>query len=378
MTTNLPATSRQLFLEPDEAQLAQWIEQEQHDHEYMTDPHALFCRRSGVLLGQFIPTIREGRDVYVTHFHDSILLHPVYGYDQTKLAQRLHAALYSAAELSWDVSDQHKERIQLLCSAILWKLECIKQERPTLPSWKIAAGSAHRILVLARWFWFVSSRRLSFPIYSVSLRNDNLDWRNIKLWIDAAFQVKTDWETKSRKAAQRQELIDAGETTQLILRQKLYKRLDLKKIWNWIELQIIDDYGSGRCATWKTLFLDGDLESHLWLADDVDDLSEAICDCCDIGNEVSFFISDRLKGIRACINEYRGGFTLISASKDSVDSETQTSQELSLIAGLDAQAEQLQEMPPKPEQSSYPTLGAFLKAQAQWNLLNKRFTLRGK
>jgi len=44
-----------------------------------------------------------------------------------------------------------------------------------------------------------------------------------------------------------------------------------------------------------------------------------------------------------------------------------------MIAGLDAKLEGVEEMPAKPEQKDYPTLGTFLKAQAQWNLLNKRF-----
>jgi hypothetical protein len=373
MTT--ASSAARAYLEPTPEQLLQIIEQEQSEQRALEAelPHAFYCRRSGVLLGQMIPLVTEAQDIWVRHFNEAALLHPVYSYNQAKLSQRLHAALYSAHELEWQVTDAHKQKIQLLCSAVMWSLDSIKQQRPSLPAWPTAAGSAARILALARWFWFVSSKRLAFPIYSISLQHNNLEWNNIRWWLDACFQIKEDWETKSRKAAQRQELLEASETTQLILRQKLTKRLDMKKVWNWIALQISEEYSSKQLDYWKDLFLDGDLEAHLWIEEDINDLQTAIVECCDVGNEISYFISDRLRGIRACIRDYRGGFTLIGASSNSADAGNQTSQETLMIAGLDQKLEGLTEMGPKPEQKDYPTLGTFLRAQAQWNLLNKRF-----
>jgi len=372
-----PAQSRE-YLEPTPEQLIQIAEQEAAEQRALESelPHALYCRRSGVLLGQMIPCVAESQDIWVRQFNEAALLHPVYSYNQTKLSQRLHAALYSAHEAEWQVTEAHKQKIQLLCSAVMWSLDSIKQQRSCLPSWPVAAGSAHRILSLARWFWFVSSKRLAFPVYSTSIGHNNLEWNNIRWWLDACFQIKEDWETKSRKAQARQDLLDASETTQLILRQKLTKRLDMRKVWNWILLQIKEEYSPKQCDYWKDLFLDGDLEAHLWIEEDINDLQTAIVDCCDVGNEISYFISDRLRAIRACIRDYRGGFTLIGAASGSSDEGNQTSQETLMIAGLDAKLEGVEEMPAKPEQKDYPTLGTFLKAQAQWNLLNKRFTSR--
>jgi hypothetical protein len=355
-----------------EALNLQWAEQ---PHEYSFHPANLFCSRSGILLGQFIPSIVEARETYVQSFHDTILIHPAYTYNQTKLAQRLHAALYSAHELEWDIQEPHKQRIQLLCSAIMWNLGSIRQERPGLPSFPIAAGSAARILALAKWYWFISSQRLVFPAYSVSSRHGNLEWQNIRRWLDACFEIKQAWETKSRKAAQRQELLDATESTQLVIRKQLYKRLDLNKIWNWIKLQCDGEYAPGQLTTWKDLFLNGDMEAHYWTADDVDDLSDAIVNCCDIGNEITSFISDRLACIRACIKDYGEGYTIIDRGHSSSLglADGSTPQEVALFAELDKQADAIEALPAKPEQKDYPSKALFWQAEAKWNLLAKRF-----
>ena len=376
MTTNsLISVVPILSLVPDEFFLEQ-AELESPALPLGTSAHDLYCKRSGLLLGQFIPSIRDGGDILFREFHSSVTLHPVYGYDAPKLCARLHSALHSAAELEWDLSDSHKIRIRLLCSAILWKLDCVKQERACLPAWHIAAGSAARILSLAKWYWNISSRRLAFPIYSIASRHNNLQWNNFRWWLDGCFEIKSDWETKSRKAAQRQELLDASETTQLILRKKLYKRIDLKKVWGWIDLQLDEEFSAKQKTYWKELFLDGDLEPHMWVEEDVNDLQSAIVDCCDIGNEISYFISDRLTGIKACIRDYRSGFTLIGAKEGSSDQAAQTVQEADMLSALDAQLGDAETLPPAPEQKDYPTLGSFLKAQAQWNLLSKRLKAR--
>jgi hypothetical protein len=163
--------------------------------------------------------------------------------------------------------------------------------------------------------------------------------------------------------------------------EHIYKRIDFNKVWNWIDIQMSQSpsYPAGRRVTLKSLFMRGDVAPEDWTTDDVDDLVEAILLTCDCGNEITHFINTRLSHIRALIIDFYSSFTLLSVGNQG-DShahpdQQQTKQELEFFGEFDRKVESLSELPPAPKRESFASFALFLKAQAQHNLLVRRFNL---
>lgn len=333
----------------------------------------IYCHNSGVLLGHIQVCIVEGHMTYLQHHSENIFHHPFYGLDSVVLMGKLENSLAQHQESGWMPSESEKLRIRLLCSALMHSMGSIKQFEPSLPKHEIAAGSAGRLLGLAKWFFFISSQRLAFPIYSVSARNENLGWENFRVWLDAAYQIRHDWADKVRERKKEAEK-KAFDEAMLDIKRESIRAVDKKKVWNWIALQLDGKEPAGRIATFKDLFLNGDTEITSWLSDDVDDIQFAIAKHCDVGHEIMFYITKRLNGIRSLIKDFYSSFTLITkAQKDSYGNDEQTAQEKAFFAGYDATAASLEELPAPPERKDFATLGLHMQAQAKWNILKKRW-----
>jgi len=347
----------------------------------LSAPHSIEtirCHYSGVPLAHLVVLIHEGRSGYIGEHRDAIYVHPFYQLSQSILMHKMQESLREAQELEWNLTETQQNRLRLLTSALMHNLDCIRQDSPCLPPYAVALASAPRLFKLAKWFFFISSQRLEFPIFSISKRNGNLDWNNFKYWLDAAFEIRADWAVKSRKYEQADKLRIQTENVQAI-RSEHYKRVDVKKVWNWIELQLAGNVPSGRIATFKTLFLSGDLEAHEWLTDDIDDLQVALVEYCDCGNEIMHYINKRLNGIRNLIRAFYSGFTLLNAvGNEATDGSEQTEKEVEFLGDFDRQAAMMESLPQPPIRSEFATTALFLKANAQHSILKKRWELLQK
>lgn len=339
------------------------------------------CAKSGFPLGQLQITIIEGQLSYLEAHNDAIYLHPFYRLSSTVLLKKLEDSLHQAQSNGWAVSQHEQDRLRLLTSATMYCIGVLKQEGYSLPSFAVAAGSAGRLLALAKWFFFLSSQRLELPQYSVGPRTENVLWENFKHWLDAAFQVRDDWGKKARVLEQEAQKRLYDENVRDI-KSESFRRVDLNKVWKWIENQLEEVVPAGRRTTLRKLFLDGDHEAHEWLADDVDDLQELLVKHCDCGNEIMHFIQKRLNGIRALIRDFYSGFTLLgsglSGGPGQNEVDRQTKEEIELIAEYDAKVEVLESLPQKPLRESFASLALFLKAEAQWNILKRRWDQKQK
>lgn len=334
------------------------------------------CAKSGFPLGQLQISIIEGQLSYLEAHNDAIYLHPFYRLSSTVLLKKLEDCLHQAQGNGWALASQEQDRLRLLTSATLYCIGSLKQEGYSLPSFAVAAGSAGRLLALAKWYFFLSSQRLDLPQYSVGPRTDNVQWENFKHWLDAAFQVRDDWGKKARVLEQeaQQRLYDENVRD---IKSESFRRVDLTKVWNWISNQMEGAVPPGRLVTLRKLFLDGDHEAHEWLSDDVDDLQELLVLHCDTGNLIMHFIQKRLNGIRSLIRDFYSGFTLLgsgsSGGPGQNEVERQTKEEIELIAEYDARVEALEALPQKPNRESFKSFALFLKAEAQWNILKRRW-----
>lgn len=336
--------------------------------------HSIHCQLSGLPLANLEVLIYEGHLAYLGEFEDSVTLHPFYKLSCTVLIKKLEHALHHYQESGFILSYPEQNRLRLLVSAMVHSFNCLKQESPTLPSFPIAAASAGRLLGLSKWFYYVSSQRLDFPLYSVSKKNQNLEWENFRYWLDAAYKVRETWATKSREYSREAQQRAAELSLKEIRSESVLKRIDIKKVWNWITLQLEAHYPEGRLATFQSLFLEGDINAHDWIEDDVDDLVFALDEHCDQENTILFFIKRRLSGIRALIQDFRSSFSVIKSKAESLNygSDEPTPQENAFFAEFDEKAAQLETLPPAPKRDDFATNALFLKAQAYHNILSRR------
>lgn len=358
------------------------------------------CPRSGLPLATITAVCSNGWPL-LSSFHGNIF-HPIYGMPIEKLIVKLDAELRGAESVAWCVKDAEETEIRLTISAVMYALDAIwqppveavhlwKQLEPSLPSWAVAIGTGARVVKLASWWHYATSKRMTFPLYRISTKNDNINWQNFGAWLDEAYEIKTEWESGRDKRAQEEELKKRTAALLEVRAENIYKRIDFNKVWNWIEVQMAQDkrYAPGRRQTFKTIFMRADQAPEEWTLDDIEDVQIAIVETCDMGNEISFFINNRLRQIRAVIEDFYSSFTLLSnvskeagngAGLDALDAVTPQEQAASsnFFSSFDKRASELEVLPEAPKRESFASYPKFLQAQAQWNILKRRYDLAAK
>jgi hypothetical protein len=369
----------------------------------MIPKKVIYCRLSGLPLAEVTALCSQGWPLLSSF--SRILVHPIYSTPLDKLLIKLSSQLLALETRNYVAeSEAEKQELCLTESAIMhsldamWKpphwehweaLERFDKYQPTLPSFPIAIGCGARLLHLASWYHHLSSKRLTLPTFHPASATKNDHWENFSAYLDALQSVKEEWEKGRDRVFTEDQKRKTAEATKEIKSSAIYKRIDLNKVWAWIEHQISQSprYPVGRRETLKTLFMRGDLDPENWISDDIDDLAEAIFDLCDQGNEITHFIRQRLNHIRASINSFYGSFTLLSpASLNSsskpgdtgnlaTPADEPTQQETEFFESFDSRLANMTELPAAPKRQDFASLGLFLKAQAQHNILSRRWGL---
>lgn len=354
----------------------------------------LCCQRSGLALLE-VTTLCSNGWALLTQPIFATVVHPIYGMPLDKLLRKLSLQLVEAEAVSWTIQNTAIRELALSMSAVMYSLDTMwlpladaithgRNIESSLPDNKTTIGCAARLLNLASWYHHETSKRVQFPLWKPSKSAGNLNWHGFPAWLDACFELKNEWESAKRKA-ENIDLLDSTEKALATVHMaSVYKRIDVSKVWNWIELQASEcsaKYPAGRRETLKTLFMSGELNPEDWNADDCDDLIEMVTDTCDIGNDITHYIRNRVSHIRAAITEFYSNFTIIgkiSADGDGGLELSAREQECNtvLFKEYDDKLINLTEMPPKPTADKYPSKIHFLRAQAEWNILNRRFASR--
>lgn len=283
----------------------------------------IHCPRSGLPLASVSAICSHGWPLLSTF--QTTLLHPIYNFPLEKLIIKLNNELRDAEQVAWCVEQSAETEIRLTMSALMYALDAIwqppaeatylwKQLEPSLPSWAVAIGTGTRLVKLASWYHYATSKRLHFPLYRISTQNSNTHWENFAAWLDEAFEIKADWESGKDKLAHEDELRRRSAALLEVRADSVYKRIDFNKVWAWIDTQMkqYPAYPVGRRETFKSIFMRGELAPEEWTIDDIEDVHFAIVETCDMGNEISFFINNRLRQIRAVIEDFYSSFTLLS------------------------------------------------------------------
>lgn len=354
----------------------------------------IYCTRSGLPLAEINTLCTQGWPFLSTF--QSTLIHPIYSFPLEKLLIKLENSLRELERKDWKADGPaEQQELSLTMSAILYSINSIwtplssdRAYEPSLPSYPIAIGTGHRLLTHASWYWHLTSKRLALPIFRPTYADKNTHWENFSAYLEACESVREEWEKGRKRYETEEERKRKLDAVKEVKAANIYKRIDFIKVWNWIDAQISQSpkYPAGRRETLKTLFLTADMNPEEWIADDIDDLSEAVFDLCDQGNEITHFIRTRLNHIRDTINNFYGSFTLINSiasvrsegsggENTAMPSEKQTTQEQEFFESFDEKVMNLEELPPPPKRESFATMALFLKAQAQHNILSRRFAL---
>ncbi len=338
----------------------------------------IYCQRSGIAIAQ-VRTLCVDGFPFVKSM-EGLLYHPMYNRNLDSLLALLRKDLASAREANWILQGPAAQHAALCISAILYSLGALKDDYACLPCEKVVIGSGARLLALANWYHHATTKRLTLPRYRPHRDNLNVGWDNLSGWLEACEEVRTVWETGKDANKKAADLTALTEKTQLAVRNK---RNDLPGTWNWIAVQLADNYPAGRIATWKDLWMNGDIEQENWCLDDVEDLMFALTECCDVGNEVMHYVSGRLRHIKEMIRDFYSSFTILSprnltgeASAHPDLSEAERAKEKEFFSEFDAQASRLTELPPEPQRKDFASMALFIKAQAQHRLLARRFSLQ--
>lgn len=357
--------------------------------KYKAIKQTIHCVRSGIPLLQVETLCSNGWPLLTTSQIVGIC-HPAYQMPLTKLLLVLNEQLDQLEDMEYKTTGEEAESVVwtetgLTMSAIMHQLEAIYLPPygtpPSLPSKTVVVGSAKRLFDLASWYHHATSKRMRFPQYSISKMNSNLQWDNFGTWLDDAHVIKKEWAVGVATHDVNQDLVDRLAAQEEVSASSVYKKIDFNKVWGWIASQVLADgrYAAGRLVTWKDMFMNGPNRPEDWTADDLDDLQIAVTECCDTGNDISAFIAKRLNTIRAGIEDFYSSFTLLSSTKTIKHTDEVTKLEAdttnAFLSSFDDQLVNITELPAAPNRVDFPTLGAFLQAQAKYNILSKRFKL---
>lgn len=346
----------------------------------------LYCTRSGVPLCKVTKLNRGGWPISGTALGE--LAHPIYSYSLHKLIAGLEHHLDIIYQEGFKFSTEHewrKQDLALHISAIMHSIEAIWQPPPgghtigSLPSTVVAIGCAPKFLELVTWYHEQTSKRLKFPIYRIHPNNGNMNWENFNGWLEAATAVKIRWESGKDKIM-READIKATEDALLEVRAKsIWKRLDYVKVWNWIDMNLSHGVNESRRAHYRELFLKGDTNPDDYTMHSVDNFMCDVVEYCDLGNEIMFFIRERMNMIRTVIQEFCSGYRLMTdvvslggvlnteAERQEFEKTTAT------LAHITGDVTQLTELPPQPVRSNFKSFALFLQAQARWNITKREW-----
>lgn len=352
----------------------------------------LYCARSGVpLVTVSVASTTSGCWPIVNgNLLSSGLLHPIYGQSLNSLNKRLAQQIAQAEAINYFIYDKLATEMGLTMSAIMYAMNCMwkpaftehthsrafnassssLQLEPSLPSAGILAGTAIRLLDVSEWYANLATKKDYFPLWRVSRRAGNLNWHGYAGWLDAAMDIVDDFNEGKLRRENEELKRERADALRTVNSAHVMRRIDYRKVWGWIDIQLAQGgIAIGRRTTWKAMFMSGDSRPEDWLVDDIEDLQEAICEHCDIGNTITGFITQRLRTIKSMIVEFYSGFTIIDKNQVTTPQESLATGHT--LAPFEVQASQLTELPPAPERSHFMTVGQFLKAQAQHNILKK-------
>lgn len=349
------------------------------------EKHILKCSRSGVPMLEITTLIGGGAWPLLNTPQFTRAIHPIY-------ARPLHAIIGRMGDCAAALEDagyifaheaQYLEAALTISAGLhaisaIWEphIDSTKVPEPSLPSEAVTVSCLRRTHQLLSWYHFMTSKRLSFPLYRPTVSNTNEHWENLASWLDACDDIKCEWELGRSTRDIDADIEARKEAQEYVSVAHMVEKIDHRKVWNWIHIQLNADgrYAAGRIKTFETIYLSGEREPERWTQDDIEDVQQAIMECCDVRNDVYQFVVLRLRRIAASIADFFGGFNVLDTPVHTVTTQEKEKTE-ALLADYDAQLIGLDKMPDAPQREQFASLALYLRANAQHNILSRRWKL---
>ena len=305
------------------------------------------CKYSGLLLGNFYPNVGlynkttvDGMSPYVRNWKETVTLHPIFSVGTSALLIRARETwmLQKAGKINFPMQQR-----QLMMLAMLHAGDAILQDFPLLPEPRIADTYFAEVLEMITWKQEVASTRLHFPRLHIG---KDSGFEQVPIWLKVCASCREDYENVVR-SRQKAAKVKATEMAIRSLRKNLFENISLRRLWNWMEVQIpameIDAWPES-----KELFFCDEKNIHAWTQSEVDTLEEIFLEFCEVGNSISHEVSKRIEEIRRWLSLYEDTFDIL------------VTDQFPEWKGLDA-----------PIAASFPTKKDFLIAEAKWRLANR-------
>ena len=305
------------------------------------------CKHSGLLLGSFFPnvglynkTTLDGMSPYVRNWQEAIILHPIFSVSTSALLIRARETymLQKSGKLNFPMQQR-----QLMMLAILHAGNAVVQDKQGLPEPRIADTYFAQVLEVVDWKVSTGSARLILPKLHIWKESG---FEQIPAWLKACAELKEEYENVARthqNAAKRK----AAEWAMKNIKKNLYENISLRRLWNWVEVQV-DSHEFADWPEMKDLFFVDEKNIGAWTQSEVETLEEIFLEYCEMGNSISYEVSKRIREIAGWLSLYEDTFEIL------------TTDQFPEFKGVAA-----------PKIANFPNKTAFLVAEAKWKLANK-------
>jgi hypothetical protein len=326
--------------------------------------HKLRCNRSGLLIGTLDLNMTAGALPYLSHWNGCIAWHPVFSLEPGKL--------FTFVENEWErlavrvgdteITDDEANILRVGYLAVLYTLDCIKQEEPALPPLAMVYSTMQRLFNLAIWKWKLESLRFRFPTLHISRFNQNLDFSNMPDYLNLCFDIKRGYETGVREADEKEKVL-AAERAMIALTRTWITPTNKKMLWNWVRAHLVEGKYAPDAQGWlATLFLGGSAAIIEFEEEDINLAEEIVVSSCPAGTGIMYAVRQRLDFIKQVWKQHHAAYEI-------------NVEDYAPGANLYVNGERVEcpDPGPEPVASNFDSKAKYFVAHAKWSIANTAF-----
>jgi len=313
--------------------------------------HVLRCQRSGVPVGRLELITAAGALPYLSLWQDSVVYHPLFSVEFHRLLEHTKQQWNEAVSCE-ELTEQQEQELRLCFMALLYSLDSIKQDIPSLPPIEVVKDNLGRLVRLASWKFWLESKRLKFPTLVLSRRNGNLDFGNIADYIEVCEETRRNYEEGISEAREAHKLRET-EKALALLAGEWTKPISKQLLWRWVRAHLPAKYEPDAQGWLGTLFLGNRAAIIEFEREDIDLMDEILQSALPTGSGILHHIRKRIQEVVSNWESYHEAWEILPE------------QPTLLVNGERVAAS---DPGPEPKLVAFPSRGMWLQAMARWRL----------
>jgi hypothetical protein len=293
---------------------------------------------------------------------DGVCYHPVFSMSPEKLLVFSRNEWQRLAQRAADgeIGDNEATMLRVCFLALLYSLDSVKQEEASLPPLVVVQSTIEGLFSLAGWKFYLESNRFRFPTLHICSLNDNIDFSNIKDYINLCFSVKEDYETKVNEVVEK-EKIAAAERAMVALRNEWITPVSRKMLFQWVRAHLEEKYQADAMGWLSTIFLGSERTIQDFEEEDILLFEEIILSSCPIGSTISKAVRDRVEACKLAWTQHHEAWDI-----DLSDDEWELDEGMKLL--VNGNKQEKAHPGDEPKINDFQTRGSYLQAQARWTI----------